>query len=160
MQNILGERESLSEFQVYLRPYAVKARLSFVDLEDVAEVAWRVLSEEGHGRAIYELCGASWIDGEAVAEVLSEVLGHRVRPEAQSLRTWEKNVRATGLNGYECDALLAMFRYYDRYGLGGNPASLRRLLRREPTGLAEFVCRHSSAERLSAAPVAEPAKTT
>jgi len=40
--------------------------------------------------------------------------------------------------------LLKMFRYYDRYGLWGNPNVLTGLLRRAPVRFEEFVLRQVS----------------
>jgi uncharacterized protein YbjT (DUF2867 family) len=57
MQNILGGWTTIVERDVYEVPYPVETRLGMVDLEDVAAVAARVLTEEEHGGATYELAG-------------------------------------------------------------------------------------------------------
>ncbi len=47
MQNVLAHWRTVVEEGVYPVPYRVETRLAAVDLEDVAEVAARVLTEEG-----------------------------------------------------------------------------------------------------------------
>jgi uncharacterized protein YbjT (DUF2867 family) len=48
MQNVLAYWEAIMEHGVYPVPYAVEARLSMVDLEDVARSAALILTEPGH----------------------------------------------------------------------------------------------------------------
>ena len=113
-------------------PYSVDARFAFVDLLDVAFVAARVLTESGHSYATYELAGPELL---SVAEVAA-VLG--VRAEREDPNEWYLD---TPLRGYARDALGAMFAYYDRHGLAGNPRVLTALLGRSPTTVAEVLAR-------------------
>lgn len=139
MQNILPYWPTVVEGGVYRVPYAAVTRLSLVDLQDVAEVAARVLTEPGHEGAIYELCGTPGITQDAVAAVMAEVLGRPVRVEKIPLSEWERTAREAGLSPYAVDALKRMFLYYERYGLWGNPNVLGWLLGRPPTTLRAFI---------------------
>jgi len=76
---------------------------------------------------------------------LSRQLGHRVQAQAIPLDEWERKARASGMNDYAVETLLRMFRYYDGFGLCGNPNSLNWLLRRPATTFATFVARIPSA---------------
>ncbi len=144
MQNLLPYWPTIVGEGVYRVPYAPSTRLSLVDLEDVAEVGARVLTEPGHEGAIYELCGTPGMTQEEVATTLGRVLGRPVRAEKWPLDAWEAHARAAGLDPYARDALKRMFVYYERYGLWGNPNVLRWLLGREPTSLEAFVARVTS----------------
>ncbi len=146
MQNLVVGWEQIATQGVYERPYSREARLSLVDIGDVAEVAALVLGESGHERAIYELCGCHWMDGDAIAEVLGHVLGRRVCAVVQSLDIWQQHAETLGIRGYRRQALLAMFRYYDLHGLGGSSTTLSRLLGRAPTQLADFVRRQAAVQ--------------
>ncbi|SEP18768.1 SDR family oxidoreductase [Aquisalimonas asiatica] len=55
------------------------ARVSRIDTRDVSHVAARVLTESGHDNRAYELSGPEAITHHHAAEVLSEVLGRRIR---------------------------------------------------------------------------------
>lgn len=48
MQNLLASWDAITREGVYRTPYPTATRLSLVDLEDVAAVAARVLTETGH----------------------------------------------------------------------------------------------------------------
>jgi NAD(P)H dehydrogenase (quinone) len=142
MQYLLQAWTGIVKDGVYRVPYSVEARISLVDLGDAAEVAARVLTEKGHEGAAYELVGTPPLSQIEVAETLSRALGRPVRAEAESIEAW--SARTKGLSDYARDTLIRMFRYYDRHGLPGDLAALRRFLGREPTTLAEFAARVST----------------
>jgi NAD(P)H dehydrogenase (quinone) len=141
MQNVLAYWDQIVEQGVYLTPYSVEARLSIVDLEDVAEVAAMVLTEGGHTGATYELAGPEALSQVEVAAILSQRLGRPVHAQVVPLDEWERKARASGTNDYAIETLLKMFRYYDRLGLCGNPNVLNRLLDRPATTFTAFIAR-------------------
>ena len=151
MQNLLAYWDQIVERGVYAVPYAPETRLSMVDLEDVAEAAAIVLSEEGHAGATYELVGTGPLSQVEVAEILEQQLARPVRARAMPLDAWERGARASGLGEYQVETLLQMFRYYERHGFWGNPRVLAWLLGRPPATFAAFVER--AAKRLRRAPV-------
>ncbi|HRJ43921.1 MAG: NmrA family NAD(P)-binding protein [Caldilineaceae bacterium] len=138
MQNVLAHWPSITQRGVYPVPYALDARLSLVDLRDVAGVAAKVLTESGHTGAIYELAGPQPLSQTEVAELLAESLGRPVRAERVAWAQWEADARQRGMGEEAIATLLAMFRYYDRHGLVGNPNVLGWLLGRPPTSFADF----------------------
>jgi len=141
MQNLLSGWKLITEAGVLRNPYPVDTRLSLVDLRDVAEAAAIVLTERGHTGATYELTGTPPFTQTEVAEILGDALGRPVRAEAEPLAAWEARALAAGLFDDQRAMLVTMFDYYARHGLTGNPNTLRWLLGREPTALAEFVRR-------------------
>ena len=144
MQNILTGWEAITQRGVYTVPYPVETRLSLVDLNDVAEAAARVLTEPGHVGGTYELAGTPALSQAEVAGVLSQSLGCAVRAEAISIEQWEGQARASGVSDYAIETLKAMFRYYARCGLIGNPNVLRWLLGRPAATLTDVVQRQLS----------------
>ena len=138
MQNILGVWDGIVRDGVFKFPYPAETRLSLVDLDDVGEAAAIVLTQGGHGGATYELAGTPALSQAEVATLLSRVLGREVRAEEEPLAAWEARAHALGMGDYERATLAAMFRYYAKHGLIGNPNTLRWLLGRAPTNLASF----------------------
>jgi uncharacterized protein YbjT (DUF2867 family) len=120
-------------------PYPVATRISLVDVNDVGAAAATVLTEPGHLFATYELCGTEPLSQTHVAEVIGQQLGRPVRAETTPLDEWERTARAAGLSDFAVNTLKAMFQYYERFGLAGNPNVLRWLLKGEPTSLFDFV---------------------
>jgi NAD(P)H dehydrogenase (quinone) len=141
MQNVLGYWDAITTQHRYPVPYPVETRLSMIDLADFAEAAARVLTETGHEQAIYELSGSESLTQAEIAAILSQELGFQVQAEQVPLSTWEKQARETGLNDYTRETLLKMFRYYELYGLPGNPNQLTWLLQRAPASFVTFVRR-------------------
>mgnify|MGYP001188965145 CR=1 FL=1 len=139
MQNVLAYWPQIVEQGVYPIPYSVEARLSMVNLQDTAEVAALVLTEPGHVGAIYELAGPEALSQSEVAEILSQQLGRPVCAQTVPLDEWERTARASGMSDYAVETLKKMFRYYDRFGLCGNPNVLAWLLHRPATPFAAFV---------------------
>jgi NAD(P)H dehydrogenase (quinone) len=137
MQNILASWRSISEDGIYRVPYPVTTRISLVDLRDIAEAAARVLAEDGHAGATYELVGTPALSQSDVARALSDAIGRPVRPVAETVEAWEARVRA-GMGDYPRETLAAMFRSYAAHGLIGNANVLTWLLGRRPTTLAAF----------------------
>jgi uncharacterized protein YbjT (DUF2867 family) len=147
MQNVLASWRRIVDEGVYAVPYALSTRLGMVDLEDIAEVAARVLTEPGHAGRTYELAGAEVLDQTEIAAILSRVLGRPVQSRVVPLDVWERGARAAGLGDYQVATLLAMFRYYEENGFWGRPDTLAALLRRPPTGFAAFVERSAGSRR-------------
>jgi uncharacterized protein YbjT (DUF2867 family) len=142
MQNILGSWLPITVRGAYPVPYPPETRLSLIDLENVGEAAAVVLTEPGHIGATYELCGTEGLTQTQIAEILSEETARPVQAEQVSLEVWEQRARAAGgVTDYGVKTLKAMFRYYEQFGLLGNPNVLRWLIRREPTSLASFLQR-------------------
>jgi uncharacterized protein YbjT (DUF2867 family) len=108
-------------------PYRAEASFGFADLDDVALVAARVLLEQGHEGATYEL--ASF---RATVAELARSLGSRV--EVVRPRQWAA-AEGKGLEPRVRDWLLAMFAYYDRHGLPVGTLPMRVLLERAPRAL-------------------------
>jgi uncharacterized protein YbjT (DUF2867 family) len=139
MQNVLAYWEKIVERSIYPVPYSVGARLSMVDLDDVAKAAAIVLTEPGHIGATYELAGPEALSQVEVAEILSRRLGRPVRAQVVPLDEWERRARSLGMSDYAVETLLKMFRYYDRFGLRGNPNVLTWLLDRPARTFAAFI---------------------
>jgi uncharacterized protein YbjT (DUF2867 family) len=137
MQNLMANWKNIVENGVLRVPYSVESKFSFVDLEDVAETAKVVLMKSNHKNAIYELAGTLPTSHLEVAEILRRVLNCDVRAEKESISDWKR--RTNGMSEYAQENLVAMFEYYDQWGLVGNPNVLRWILNREPTSLETFV---------------------
>jgi uncharacterized protein YbjT (DUF2867 family) len=141
MQNVLGGWKAIVERGVYTVPYTVEARMSMVDLDDVAQAAAVVLTEPGHLSATYELAGPEVLTQTQVAEILSKQLKRPVRAEQITIEAWTLQARASGMGEYQIETLLKMFHYYDRNGFWGNPHTLTSLLGCEPTKFERFIKR-------------------
>lgn len=112
-------------------PYRATAPFGFADLDDVAEVAACVSLDHGHEGATYELASARGTVTDVAAALGSTV--EEVTPQDWAAR------EGKGLEPRVRDWLLAMFAYYDRYGLPVGTLPMRTLLGRPPRALRALV---------------------
>jgi NAD(P)H dehydrogenase (quinone) len=141
MQNLLAQWPTITAEGVFNIPYPATSRISLVDLDDVAEAAAVVLTNDTHTSASYELVGTPPLSQFEIAGVIGQTTGKNIRIEAETPEEWA--ARATGLDSYQRETLTKMFRYYAQHGLIGSSGTLRWLLGREPTTLAAFVRRQA-----------------
>jgi uncharacterized protein YbjT (DUF2867 family) len=141
MQNLLAMWGAIIKEKMLIAPYSVDTRLAMTDLEDIAEAAAQVLTEDGHLGASYELCGPEILTPNDMARIISQQLGSNVRVETIPTEKWVANARASGLADYQVDTLTRMFKYYSQFGFVGNPNVLSWILKRRPTDFSSFVRR-------------------
>jgi NAD(P)H dehydrogenase (quinone) len=145
MQNSLAEWDHMAGDGIYRVPYPVETKLSLVDLDDVAEAAALVLTEDGHSGATYELVGTRPMSQIEIAETFGHALHRAVRAEAEPVEAWTERARSAAMDDYQLETLAKMFQAYARDGLKGNPNVLGWLLERPPTSLAAFAARMAAA---------------
>lgn len=114
-------------------------RTSFIDIRDIAAVAARVLSEEGHTGRAYALTGAEALNYHQVAQLLSVELGRTIVYRRPSLLRFVRHMRARGMSW---PVILVMAGIYTtaRLGLAGAiTLDSAHLLGREPITMRQFV---------------------
>ncbi len=144
MQNALPDWPGISR-GVHTLGFSVQARLSLVDLEDVAEVAAKVTGRPEHAGAIYELAGPQMLSGDDKAGILSRVLGRSVKAVQESPGEFRRRAASAGMAQHVIDTRAAMFAHYDHRGLAGNPNVLEMLLGRPATTFEQFASRTAEA---------------
>jgi NAD(P)H dehydrogenase (quinone) len=141
MQNSLAQWDAIKREGIYRVPYPVETRLSLVDLDDVAEAAALVLTNPGHSNATYGLVGTPPLSQIELAGAFGRALKAHIRAEAETIESWDNRARRAGMDDYQRETLIKMFRIYARDGLKGNPNVLSWLLGRPATSLAAFAAR-------------------
>lgn len=130
-------------------PWSVDRRQAVVDVEDVTDVATKVMLEgEPHYGATYEL-SAENVTGHEICAQLSQVVGREVTPTQfpegafadLMISVWGR----TGDVSYERQVIESFCTWYDAHDFIGNANVLQMLLGRKPTSLTEYF------ERLHAA---------
>jgi uncharacterized protein YbjT (DUF2867 family) len=78
MQNFVNfYAQSIRDYNAFYLPLA-DAKISFVDIRDVASVAVESLISEGHGARAYTVTGPETLTCHEVAEILSVVTGRKI----------------------------------------------------------------------------------
>lgn len=123
--------------------YDLDRRLSHVDMADAAEAAVKVLTEDGHYGATYELCGlrSDYLSTNELAIIISGVSGRHIKAEMIPLSAFLSSARTAHFGDYQREGMRRLFEYYGEHGIFGNPNVLTWLLGRNPTTFEEYVRR-------------------
>jgi DNA-directed RNA polymerase specialized sigma24 family protein len=124
---------------VYEIPYSTRSQSSMIDLKDLAEVVFKVMTEPDHYYATYELCGCEQLSADQIAEIVSQKSGKKVVARDLDRNTWEIEMRSKNMAEYARETLLKMFQYYEQFDFIGNCNQLTWLLGRSPNTFGNFI---------------------
>lgn len=116
-----------------------EGRVSQIDIRDVAAVAVKVLTEDGHIGKAYTLTGPEAITNSEVAQLLSEVLGREIRFVNLPPQQLRPALLSAGLSEWNADALLDLQRLYREGKAATVTRDVEQLLGRKPTSFADFL---------------------
>ena len=137
MQNLLGQARQIAATGSIYQPLG-DARASFIDTRDIAAVAARALTEEGHGEQTYTLTGPEALSYHDVAAKLSEATGRSINYVPVSPEQFRAGALGAGLPEWLVSALERLNETF----LSGEAAevtdAVRRVGRKEPTTLEQF----------------------
>lgn len=147
MQNLLGYGGTKTIKDGVIHAYVEGARLSWVDVNDVAEVAALVLAHpEVHGGQTYRLGYDAASFGE-LAEMMTEIVGQPFRYEPLAPEVFLEAMRSAGA---EMAYMSCVYDHYKRYAAGTIPGAddtfddFPGITGRQPTKLADFILRHKA----------------
>lgn len=124
--------------------WSVDRRQSVIDVNDIAEVAAKVLLEgEPHFGATYELSAPGCFTGHDIAAMIARICGREVTavevaPEARVRDILGADQPEAGA-AYRLRLFEALKNWYSAHDFVGNPNVLTWLLGRPPTRLEEFL---------------------
>jgi uncharacterized protein YbjT (DUF2867 family) len=127
----------------FVLAWSLDRRQSVVDVEDIAEVAAKVLLEGApHYGATYELSAPGCFTAYDIGEIIAGVTGRPINvvettPE-QRMADHFKGKLADGAD-YPLRVFQALRKWYSAHDFVGNPNVLAMLLGRRPTTLEEFI---------------------
>jgi uncharacterized protein YbjT (DUF2867 family) len=128
-----------------------KARVSFLDIRDIAAVAAAALSAGQHVGKIYELNGPQALAYPELAEKISQHCGRPVRYVDIPEEAQGQAMREQGMPDWQVTALLDLGRYYQNGKGGETDGLLERLLGHAPMTIDEFLVENAAAFRERAA---------
>jgi uncharacterized protein YbjT (DUF2867 family) len=137
MQNTLMAAPTVaSEGKIY-QPFK-DGKLGMIDARDIAEVAAKVLTEEGHEGKVYTLTGPAAISFYEVAEVLSEVLGKEVSYINIPLDAAKKAMLSGGIPEWNVDTLIEYAKAHSEGYSDFTTEDFERLMGHPSTSYKEF----------------------
>jgi uncharacterized protein YbjT (DUF2867 family) len=119
-------------------------RVSHIDVRDIAAVAVRVLTEDGHVAKIYTLTGPEALTNSRIAEILSSTLGREIKYVDLPPQQMKQALLAAGMPEWNVDALLNLNAFYRTGGASAVTGDLEQILGRKPTTFEQFARDYSS----------------
>jgi uncharacterized protein YbjT (DUF2867 family) len=121
-----------------------QARISHIDVRDIAAVAVAALTTEGHGRQIYTLTGPEALTYDEIAEELSKALGRVIRHVSLPAADLKVGMLAEGMPESIADRMLDLERYFREDRASTITDDVKRVIEREPGRFIDYV-RHTAA---------------
>lgn len=142
MQNLLGQAAAIAREGRIYQPVG-DARTSFVDTRDVAAVAARVLTEDGHEGQSYDLTGPEALSFYDVAAQLSAATGREITYVPVTPDEFRRGARAAGLPEWLVDALALLNDHFAAGRAAAVTATVREITGKEPRTFAQFARDHA-----------------
>jgi len=127
------------------------ARVSFLDVRDIAVVAAKALAGGGHAGKTYELNGPEALSYPEVAEKISRRAGRAVQYLDIPMEAQRKAMLEQGMPEWQVTALLQLQEYYTGGKGGGVDGLLQQLLGRAPITMDQFLVEFADGFRGQAA---------
>ena len=124
MQGLLGFRSSIASEGRFFAPIG-DARVSIVDVRDIAEVAAAVLTQTGHDGKIYDITRPEALTHAEMASQLSDALGRQISFIDLPEGTMREALLGFGLPEWQAEGLIEDYGHYRR----GEAANLLNTVR-------------------------------
>jgi uncharacterized protein YbjT (DUF2867 family) len=136
-----------------------QARISHVDVRDIAAVAVAALTTEGHEEQVYTLTGPEALTYDEMAEELSKALGRVISHVSLPPLDLKGGMLAEGMPEAIADRMLDLERYYREDRASTISGDVKRVTGRAPRQFADYV-RDTAATGVWSADVASAVSRT
>jgi uncharacterized protein YbjT (DUF2867 family) len=144
MQNLLGQAKQIASDRIIAQAVG-DGRASFIDTRDIAAVAARTLTEEGHAGQTYVLTGPEALSYTEVAAKLSEATGREIKYVPVSPAQFRETALAAGLPEWLVSGLERLNELFVSGEAAEVTDAVRRVGRKEPTTFDQFARDHAEA---------------
>ncbi|HWS85430.1 MAG TPA: SDR family oxidoreductase [Pyrinomonadaceae bacterium] len=137
MQNLLGQARQIAATGHIYQPLG-NARASFIDARDIAAVAARALTEDGHEDQTYTLTGPEALSYHDIAAKLSEATGRTIDYVPVSPEQFRAGAVGAGLPEWLVSALERLNELFASGAAAAVTDDVRRVGRKELTTFDQF----------------------
>ena len=137
MQGLLNFRQSITQQSAFFAA-AGEARISAVDVRDLAAVAVAALTTSLHDNKTYSLTGPEALTFTRMARQLSKAIGRPITFTDVPPATMRAALIDLGMPAWQADGLLEEFEMYRRGEAAGVEPGVQEALGRAPRSFAEF----------------------
>ena len=118
MQNTLGWAQGIKKDGAFYAP-AKKAKISWVDSRDIADVAVAALTKSGHAGKTHVITGPEAIDFESAAQKLSRATGKTVKYVDVPPDAFKKSLLGFGLPEWMASDFVGLYGFFATGGAAG-----------------------------------------
>ena len=145
MQNLVNYNAGTINTQNAFYGSEGDGKVSHIDIRDIAAVAAKVLTEDGHISEAYTLTGPEALSNAQIAEKLSDLVGREISFVNLPPEQLKQALLSAGIPDWSADALIDLQRLYREGGAATVTQEVERLLGRKPTSYGRFLSDYRSA---------------
>jgi len=139
MQNVVTYMGETIKAEAAFYSASGEAKISHVDVRDIAAVAVKALTEPTHAGKAYTLTGPEALTYDEIANELSKVLGRPISHISLPPSDLKQGMIAEGMPEEIADRMLDLERYYREDQASRITNDINQVTGREPRQFAEFV---------------------
>lgn len=128
------ERESIEQRGIIFNP-AGAGKTPFIAPEDIAEVAAKVMTSNGHSGKTYILTGPEAFDMHQVAQLISEIIGKPIIYPEPSNEAYREALIAGGAPPFIADYMIPVYNLIKEGAVANVSSTVQSILQRPPTDL-------------------------
>lgn len=144
MQGLLGFKESIVNQDKFFAAIG-DAKISVVDVRDIAAVAATALTEDGHENKIYNLTGPEALSHKEMAEKLSAALNRQIQFVDVSPEAMCEALNSAGFPDWQADGLIEDYAHYSRGEAAEIASGIQDATGKPPHTFEDFACDYASA---------------
>jgi len=136
--------QSIRAEGAFYLPHA-EAKASLIDARDIAAVAVETLTTIGYEGMFYNLTGPEALSNEQIADILSQVVGRRIRYVSLPDEDARKGMKQAGLPDWTIAVLMELHGVTRAGHMAAVTQSVEQVTGRKPVSFAQFAKDHVSA---------------
>jgi uncharacterized protein YbjT (DUF2867 family) len=139
MQNVVTFMATTIRADSLFSSASGQAKISHVDVRDIAAVAVKALTEVGHEGKVYTLCGPEALTYDDLANELSKVLRRSITHVSLSPSALKAGMLAEGMPEEIVDRMLDLERYFREGQASRVTNDIKQVTGRDPRRFADYV---------------------
>lgn len=129
--------QGIKEQKKILLP-AGRAKVSFIDARDIAEVAVKLLTTESHANKAFDITGPEAVDHDQVAQAITQVIGNKITYQEITSEELKRGLLTAGLSADYTEFLLMIMGFLrEGYNAAITP-NVKLILGKEARGLENY----------------------
>lgn len=143
MDNLLGDAMTIKAQGAIFSPLG-ETSIPMISSEDIAELAFHVLTTYGHEGQIYEITGGEALNYGQIAAIFSEVLGKAVAYQAIPFDAARSGMAQSGVPKWFADDMLMLMEMWQAGEGVEVKDTVQKLTGKTPKTFTEFISEHKN----------------